>query len=141
MTMITYREIGKYKYELVKIYTIKTVIRPPEDIYTQFIVLLRTGALIIHERYAWDGASKPAINTKSNRRASLVHDAFYQLMRMKLIDYALWRQAVDILYYTMCVEDKMGEWRARLEYWAVSSFGEFAALPSHKPEIVIETAP
>lgn len=138
---IFYREIGKYKYELVRMYSQQTVIYPDVDIITKYVALLRTGILIIREHYAWDGASKPAINTKSNRRASLVHDALYQLMRLGLLNYSEWRAVADKYYYDICLEDKMFGWRASLEYWAVSNFAEFAALPSQEPEVAIETAP
>lgn len=138
---IYYREIMQYKYELTKMYAQHTVIYPSSDIITKYVALLRTGTLVIREHYAWDGASKPAINTKSNRRASLVHDALYQLMRLGLLDYTKWRAVADKYYYDICVEDKMFKWRANLEYWAVANFAEFAARPSQEPEIVVNTAP
>ncbi len=76
---IAYR--SGYKYQLAKAYSIGINIKPGKDIKTKFIKLDRTGKLTIVGGYAWDGPSGPVVDTKENMRASLVHDALYQLMR------------------------------------------------------------
>ena len=78
---IRYR--SDYKYQLASEYRIKIPILPAEDIGTEFIDLDTSGELTVKNAYAWDGPSGPVIDTPENMRASLVHDALYQLMRNK----------------------------------------------------------
>ncbi len=76
---ITYR--SGYKYQIVKEYRIKISIKPSHHIRCEeFIALDTDGLLIICEGYAWDGATA-LYDTRRNKRASLVHDALYQLLR------------------------------------------------------------
>ena len=42
--------------------------------------------LLISEGYSWDGASGPTWDTDGTMRASLVHDALYQMMRIGALD-------------------------------------------------------
>jgi len=76
---IRYR--GDYKYQLADGYEINISIKPKTDSKTEFIDLDINGNLKVKKGYAWDGPSGPVIDTKENLRASLVHDALYQLMR------------------------------------------------------------
>ena len=79
-----------YKYQLAETMRFKTDIKA--DINTDFIALDNRGYITILKGYAWDGASV-IVDRKTNMRASLVHDALYQLMREGEIDFRLWRDA------------------------------------------------
>ncbi len=121
--MIKYKE--GYKYQLAETYVQDTDIFDYE-ISSDFIELKKDGMLVIKKGYAWDGASGPTYDSKSSMRASLVHDALYQLMRLNpyLINY---RDYADTLLYNICIED--GMWRTRAWAWkkAVNWFGKNAA--------------
>jgi len=121
MERICYR--AGYKYILAENYTIKTNIKPEKRIATAYIVLEVDGALTIEEGYPWDGASGPAVDTPDIMRASLVHDALYELMRMGLLD-RIHRLAADELLHKLCIEDGMQGVRAWYVYRGVRKFGE-----------------
>lgn len=72
----------KYKYEVVSPYTTLVNTHPPVSFNNDFFSLHKSGLLIIREGYRWDGASGPMIDTISTMRASCVHDALYQMIRM-----------------------------------------------------------
>ncbi len=72
----------------------------------KFVWLTIDGRLIIREGYAWDGASGPAVNTKSFVRPSLPHDALYQLRRLGVIDDA-GKAAADKLLGRMLRHDSL----------------------------------
>jgi len=101
----------------------------PEGICIGKWVGLESEHLDIAAGYAWDGASGPAINTKNWLRASLVHDALYQLMRSGQLDYTRYRLVVDQIMLEMLLEDRMWKPRACTAFWAVRRFGEKYARP------------
>ena len=106
-----------YKYQLVEDYSLFVGITPPAKgvcIDTKFIELTEDGLLIIRAGYAWDGPSGPAFDTPTFMRASLVHDALYQLMREKHLDAAVHRVKADEILRDLCKED--GMWAARV-WW------------------------
>ena len=107
--MIKYK--SGYKYQLVESYSVQTPVRPIDFILSEYIELTVLGVLTIHKGYAWDGASGPGIDTKNIMSPSLEHDAFYQLMRQRLLDPA-WRVAVDRFLQTRCLENGMSKIRA-----------------------------
>ena len=76
---IKYR--SKYKYQLAEEYRLKIPLQPKKVIETEFINLDCDGILVVASGYAWDGPSGHLVDTTRNMRASLVHDALYQLMR------------------------------------------------------------
>ena len=100
---IRYR--SEYKYQLASDYRIKILIRPAANIVTDFIKLDTDGELTAKNGYAWDGPSGPVIDTKENMRASLVHDALYQLMRNKELNRRTHRKPADQLFRDICKED------------------------------------
>jgi hypothetical protein len=122
---IRYKE--GYKYQLVTDYWIETDIFGFDLNVDDFIYLLPTGTLIMKRGYAWDGASGPTYDSKSSMRASLVHDALYQLMGEypDLLEYRLY---ADELLYRICRQDGMWPFRAYLWKKAVNWFGENAAM-------------
>lgn len=94
-----------YKYQLAEDYEIHTRIRPPQDIADDFISLDRQGNLKVSKGYAWDGVSGPVPDTSSNLRASLIHDALYQLMRKRKLSASAHRDSADQLFRDICRED------------------------------------
>lgn len=119
---VKYREIGKYKYLLEEEYLHPTRIVPSNHLDTDYVALSLDGVLVVKKEYAWDGASGPAIDTKSFIRSSLVHDALYQLISLGLLNKK-YRKAADKLLYKICREDGMGKFRAWYVYSAVRWFG------------------
>jgi hypothetical protein len=111
-----------YKYWLVNDYRVQTDIRPPTDIYTEFIELDRNGWLTIRHGYAWDGCSGPTKDDRTNMRAGLVHDAGYQLIRDGWID-STFKDAVDRELRKIMLEDGASEIRAAYYYKGVHLFG------------------
>lgn len=121
MTNITYRD--GYKYQLRRTYIIATyTITPMAEKQVPFAVIEPNGILTIQSGYAWDGASGPAFDTKDFMRASLVHDALYQLMREGGLRHSF-KPQIDQLMYDICREDGMPWIRARWCLWAVTNFG------------------
>lgn len=121
---IRYRE--GYKYQLVDPYWIQTDIKGAEYSISSYVHLFSNGLLYIYRCYAWDGPSGPTYDSKNSMRASLVHDALYQLMGEypELLQH---RDYADDLLYRICRED--GMWLPRAWLWkkAVNWFGESAA--------------
>lgn len=79
---------------------------------------LREGILEIEKGYAWDGASGPTWDDKTNQRGSLVHDALYQILRalkLKKVRHAEVRKFADEKLIELCLED--GMWRIRAWLW------------------------
>jgi hypothetical protein len=119
-----------YKYQLRAPYTIRLPeIRPAHGAGTDWLTLDVDGNLTIRAGYAWDGASGPTYDSKSSMRASLVHDALYQLMRLGLLDQAF-RAATDEIFRRLCEDDGMFGPRAWLWYHAVRIFAKPATDPA-----------
>jgi hypothetical protein len=115
-----------YKHQLVEDYRVFVGIIPDKfDVDTPFLKLDRNGYLTVKAGYAWDGASGPTLDTPSVKRASLVHDALYQLMREEKISL-LNREKTDSLLRDIMKEDGANTIRAWLWYKAV----QWAALKS-----------
>ena len=130
---IRYR--SEYKYQLASEYKIKISILPANDIVTEFIKLDTGGGLTVKNAYAWDGPSGPVIDTPENMRASLVHDALYQLMRNKELNARTHRKTADGLFRDICKEDGVSGFRANVYYKALRKFGKPAASPQNKKKI------
>lgn len=103
---------------------------------TDWLALDTEGLLTIRAGYAWDGASSPALHTPDNMRASLIHDAYYQLIRLGLIHTSC-RAAADRVYRGVCIEDGMTESRALTHYIALRLFGGQAALVESEPVVLV----
>lgn len=126
MNQIEYKRADSFKYQLVKGYQVQTGITGAAARIPHFIELDQDGALRIFAGYAWDGASGPTIDTKNSMRASLIHDALYQLMREGKLGQE-WRDEADKLLHDICVKD--GMWSVRAKAWllAVWKFAAYAA--------------
>lgn len=132
---ILYRE--GFKYQLQQDYTVQTRIHPAHDIVTPFIHLTAKGLLTVKYGYAWDGASGPTRDTKSSMRGSLVHDALYQLMRMKVLELR-WRGTADRLFYFVISADRMLGFRA---WWWHRSVRRWAEKGASGPDRTVLVAP
>lgn len=123
---IKYRDASRLKYQLLEDWSVPTTIEGAAANIAGFITLRQDGLLTIHAGYAWDGASGPTLDTKSSMRASLAHDALYQLERAGHLGQE-WREAADEVLYRLCMQDGMWGWRARMWLWAVRTFAAGAA--------------
>lgn len=102
-----------------------------------FVRISAEGMLHISDLYSWDGSSGVQ-DTRSSMRASLVHDALYQLMRLGVLPPTA-RSAADHVYWRLCREDGMGRVRAWIRRVGLWLFGEPASrLGRVKP---VQTAP
>ncbi len=127
---IRYR--ADYKYQLANSHKTSIPIKPKSDIETDFIDLDTNGSLLVKKGYAWDGPSGPVIDTDENMRASLVHDALYQLMRNKELSSRTHRKAADQLFKDICKDDGVSNLRASIYYKALRRFGKSPASPQNK---------
>lgn len=125
-----YRKIRSYKYQLLEPYRHATELEPEAPLATrdEFVGLGPNGLLSLRRGYAWDGPSGPTLDTKNFMRASLVHDALYQLMREGLLDSSQ-RLYADRLLRTLCRQDGMSRFRAWYVYRGVRAFGGRRARP------------
>ncbi|MFH1982363.1 MAG: DUF1353 domain-containing protein [Pseudomonadota bacterium] len=124
-----------YKYQLAEDYTIKIAIKPKADIDTQFIALDTNGNLTIKSGYAWDGTSGPVVDTDRNLRASLVHDALYQLMRKRKLSSQAHKDDADKLFRKLCVADGVPAAVAGIYYEALKKLGKPATDPKNAKTI------
>jgi len=137
MKKIHYR--SGYKYQLAQEYVFETGIKPREDIDIAFVKLNKEGTITIVAGYAWDGPSGPVIDTPRNMRASLVHDAFYQLMRERKLTQKEYRDKADRLFQKMCREDGVPSPVAQSYYLALKLCGKPASDPKNAKKV--HTAP
>ncbi len=82
--------------------------------------------LVVYPGYSWDGASGPAVDTRSSMAPSLMHDCAYQSIRMRRLslDY---RKAADSDFRELLRFEGMGRVWSRVRYWALRAFGSRAA--------------
>ncbi|QLI82816.1 DUF1353 domain-containing protein [Chitinibacter fontanus] len=119
---IAYKKRRNYKYVLAQYCEIQLPLVLEQEIRTRFINLTQSGSLQLAQHYAWDGASGPMPDLPSVMRASLVHDALYQLMREgKLPDS--YRKQADQILRNLCIADGMNVVLANWVYYCVRSFG------------------
>jgi hypothetical protein len=130
MKQIEYK--GGYKYQLCADWMGYVGIKN-YHIHVPYIVL-KDGVLLIEKGYAWDGPSGPAIDTPNFMRGSLVHDALYQLIRMRELPTFCRRQADEVLR-DICIEDGMSKIRAWWVFFAVQTFAQRAADPENAKEV------
>ena len=127
-----------YKYQLAKDFHYTSNIFPFKDAEDDFISIDMNGNLLVKAGYAWDGVSGPIQDTNENLRASLVHDAYYQLMRRRKVskDY---RKKADLLFKKILKEDGVPPSAAIAYYKALRAFGGQKADPSKAKKTI--TAP
>lgn len=115
-----YRKLSKYKYQLMETFKVKLPFTVSSFKET-FWIRLNIDELTITKGYCWDGASC-AIDTHTFMIPSLVHDALYQLIRVKKIDIKHRKDADNVLK-ALCIECGMSKVRALYVYAMVRMFG------------------
>lgn len=153
---LEYIEIKEYKYAVYKTinHMLPSTLKPDTTITVSgnfahgtndkkiFIALDRSGVLRIFKGYKWDGASGPTIDTPSTIRASLIHDALYQLIRMGHLDIDIHREAADYEMDKILKQDGMWWWRRKLWIRALRIGAKSAAkADADKKYGVVKTAP
>ena len=133
MNQIRYKD--GYKYQLVEGYDIATGITGA-DFNGDFLCITPTGALYILPGYAWDGMSGPVRDTDKNQKASLVHDALYQLMRMGVLPPSA-KERADELMYEILLRDGYNRVRAWADYVGVDEFGEPYTDPANRKPVLV----
>ena len=124
-----------YRYQLARDYHIATRIRPKRAVDTDYIALDLTGALTVKAGYAWDGTSGPIVDTDNNLRASLVHDAFYQLMRQRKLSSKKHKDKADKLFRSMCKQDGVLAPVAQIYYEALKKLGKPSTDPANAKKV------
>jgi hypothetical protein len=128
---IAYRK--GYKYQLADGYEVQLGYKGGENLIEladDWTWLTEDGRLLVTAGYAWDGASGPAMDTPTIMRASLVHDALYQLIRLGSLDKPTWKPRADKELRRICREDGMSRFRSWYVYQAVRLGGGKAASPA-----------
>ena len=124
--------LDSYKYQLAGDYIYQLAeIRPEADVASTsgFLELTREGVLTVRKGYAWDGPSGPTVDTPDSMRASLVHDALYQLCREGWLSEEPHRKLADQEFHRLCLEDGMNPLRAKVWYDAIRLAGASNAMP------------
>lgn len=89
----------------------------------KYVNMSEAGVLAVSKGYAWDGATG-VVDTADIMRASLVHDALYQLIRHKRLSWRA-RRRVDKIFYQLMREDGMSWFRANYIYFGARRLGRF----------------
>jgi hypothetical protein len=131
--IIRYR--AGYKYQLADDYQLATSIKPKTDQVLPFVSLDVDGNLSICSGYAWDGTSGPVIDTDSNMRASLVHDALYQLMRARKLSRSKYKDKAVRLFRTICIEDGVLSPLAGVYYQVLKRLGNPSTDPKNAKDV------
>ena len=131
-----YFKIRVYKYRTAEDYRVQTSITPPVTIDTEYIKLDASGWMLIKSGYAWDGPSGPTIDTDDFMTGSLVHDAFYQLIREGHLSREYGHKA-NVLLREICLKAGMSRFRACYVYKSVEAFG-FLSLKREPPIKILE---
>lgn len=131
--------VDGYKYQSRNDMIVKTFIYPKQDIVTDLIILRTDSWMWVSRYFAWDGCSGLAIDTDTNMRGGLFHDACAALMRMDKIPLECKLLSNDLIRRLM-IEDGAFEFRAKvyelvldkLEYWAKPSHSKKVRIAPHK---------
>jgi len=122
-----YQKIKKYKYRLFETFAIQTPIKN-KAFEHKFFKLDDDGLLTIYAGYLWDGVSGPTWDTLTTMIAGLIHDAFYQAIRLQLITLKI-KDIADLFFHTTMLKE--GAWSSRAWYFykAVDKFGSSSCVP------------
>jgi hypothetical protein len=129
-----YRRVRPWKYQLLEDVELELPGRWPSIRIAGGLVNLvdyrnpDRGVLTIAAGYSWDGPSGPTFDTENFMRASLVHDALYQLMRSGRLPMDR-RPVADALLRDLAREDGMSRLRSWWVWRSVRLFGRKNALP------------
>jgi len=131
-----YQSIKKYKYKLAETFVIQTPFLEMGFTHELF-VLKDNGSLVINIGYLWDGVSGPTWDTNSTMIPGLVHDAFYQAIRLMLIPVYM-KEKIDEFFYVLMLRYKVWKTRAKYFYQAVKTLGHKSCVPGNIqiPEVI-----
>lgn len=137
---IQYKE-GSFKYQLHRdVEVLLPELRSTAGVgLTGMLTLTPGGLLRIRKRYAWDGPSGPVVDRSSTLRASLVHDALYQLMRAGFLDRDLCQEPADRVFQRIYLEDGGWKWLGAVYYRGLRAFGRKSTLGVRRRPVL--TAP
>ena len=124
-----------YRFQSSNQIAIQLDVNPNVYFNTDFISITLNGVLIIRKGYAWNGANKPAINTKNSVRATEIHDALYQAIRMGFLPKS-YRDEADREMRKALREDGMSYLRARWWYRGVRVGGSPSASPKNRKKVL-----
>ena len=124
-----------YKYQLAANYRVKIAIKPKNNIDTKFIQLDKKGNFTLVSGYAWDGPSGPVVDTRENMRASLVHDALYQLMRQRHLSARRHKTKADKIFKKICIQDGVPRTTAHIYYLGLRLGGKPATNPKNAKKV------
>lgn len=123
-----------YKYQLKKNFLFSTGFVLPSLVKTDYIEMTVFGVMTIKKGYAWDGATW-CVDTKNTRKAALVHDALYAMIRMGCLPPSARRKA-DLLFKSTCLDEGMNRFRAAWLYRGVREFGDEFVKSSSKKKVL-----
>lgn len=104
-----------HKYTLQEDVHLRIGIKPPVDIITPGISLLRDGRLIIKQGYQWNGPKCRGFWCKKTIRGALVHSVLYTLMEEQHIPDSC-KDVADKTLLIQCIDDGTPSIVARLLY-------------------------
>lgn len=123
------RYTAGYKYMLEVDYRVLVRVVPKTHIQAGRLMLTTDGFLTIRAGYGWDGASGPMLDTNSVMRASLIHDALYELIRLGHLELDQ-RAACDEEFDVAAEQDGCPRWRRWYTLQALRLRGTSRARPS-----------
>lgn len=115
-----YEFTGIYKYKLLEDIECNLDYDFPPISFKWFNV--SNGKIIVTTGYAWDGGSGPVFDTKSVLLPSLIHDCFYQAIRLRLLPNS-YRKLADLQFKKLLIKNKCFPPRAFLFYIGLRIFG------------------
>jgi len=102
---------------------------------TDWYDLTCEGMLFIPRGFAWDGATwAPDYKCIIS---SMIHDAFCQMFKARLLDFDTWYVKVADFFRECCIAEGVSEFRADLYHQAVIlGRGGDPAVPTDNPELI-----
>jgi len=113
-----YESLQDWKYRVLKRFTYQTDIKPVEKIQSSFSSLDTDGVITVEKGFCWDGPSG-GVDTKNSMLASLLHDIGCNYRAEGFLEDDEIEQ-FDDLFYKVCIECGMSEFRAGYMYKAIS---------------------
>jgi hypothetical protein len=107
-----------YSYKLLKPYSVKV---PIDENAEGRLLQLKDGVLTIEAGYTWDGVTEGP-DHRQDMRASLVHDALYELLRYNHLSKELVPK-INAIYEKIALEDGEGGFRAEFMYRVENALG------------------
>lgn len=112
-----YRKTKRWRYKLTSDVTGRLAKGMPDFEIDGYATCI-DGLLTIKAGYAWDGATGPVFQTKTNKLSSLVHDVLLQAIDMRLISKS-YTNLADLTYLKIAIEQRMFKPRAYLHYFSM----------------------